>query len=161
MTDMKNTSELNRNGAVIARSLLFVMSFLLLSACTKQQAETYQKAPNMADEAAAMRALQNIFRAETQYMTIHSGSYGTFDELVKDGSLDQRFAGTAPVQAGYVFTIKLAPDASGQATAYTVNADPKETAALGARHLYMDSGSNVIRANAQQKASTSDSPAVQ
>ncbi len=158
MTDMKNNSELKRNGAVVVRSLLFIMSFLLLSTCTRQQVETYQKAPNTADEAAAIRALQNIFRAETQYMTIHSGSYGTFDELVKDSSLDQRFAGTAPVLAGYVFTIRIAPDGSGQGTAYTVNADPKETAAPGARHLYMDSGSNVIRANAQQKASTSDPP---
>src|SRR4051812_20573020 len=144
MTDMKNNSELKRNSAVIMRSLLFVMSFLLLSACTKQQVETYQKAPNTADEAAVIRALQNIFRAETQYMTIHSGSYGTFDELVKDGSLDQRFAGTAPVLAGYVFTIKITPDASGQGTTYTANADPKDTAAPGARHLYMDSASNVI-----------------
>ena len=116
---------------------------------------TYKKALNAADEAAAVRSLQTIFRAETQYMTIHSGNYGTFDELVADGSLDERFKGSAPTLEGYTFTLRATPD-SGQGSAYTVNADPKDGAA--GRHLYMDSASNVVRANATRPATASDPP---
>jgi hypothetical protein len=158
MTNMKNNSESKRNGAGLLCSLIFVMSALFISACTKEQVQTYQKAPNMADEAAAVRALQNIFRAETQYMNIHEGNYGTFDDLVKDNSLDPRFAGNAPTLVGYVFTIKVMPDTNGEGSSYIVNADPKDASAPGARHLYIDSTSNVVRANTQQKASKSDSP---
>ena len=157
MTDMKNNSGPKRTGAAVLRSLTFMMIALLISACSKQQVETYQKAPNKADEAAAVRALQNIFRAETQYMNIHEGNYGTFDDLVKDNMLDQRFAGNAPTLLGYVFTIKVKPD-SGEGSSYSANADLKDASAPGARFLYIDSTSNVVRANPKQRASASDPP---
>jgi len=157
MMNMKNKAESKKKRALLLCSLTFMLIALLISACTKQQAETYQKAPNMADEAAAVRALQNIFRAETQYMNIHEGNYGTFDDLVKDSLLDARFAGNAPTLLGYVFTIKVKPD-SGEGSSYSVNADLKDATALGGRYLYIDSTSNVVRANAKQKASVSDPP---
>ncbi|MDQ3817856.1 MAG: hypothetical protein M3362_09210 [Acidobacteriota bacterium] len=149
--------------------VLFVLALMALAfpACggktenSGNQAGSLKKSLNAADEAAAIRTLQNIFRAETLYMTTHSGGYGTFDEMVKDGSLDQRFAGSAPVLAGYVFTIKLTPDPSGQPTAYSVNADPKEEPSAGARHLYMDSASNVVRGNPNRTAGPNDPPVSQ
>ncbi len=155
MMNMKNRSESKKKSALC--SLTFILMALVISACTKQQTETYQKAPNMADEAAAVRALQNIFRAETQYMNIHEGNYGTFDDLVKDSLLDPRFAGNAPTLLGYVFTIKVKPD-SGEGSSYSVNADLKDATAIGGRYLYIDSTSNVVRANAKQRASVSDPP---
>lgn len=141
--------------------MLTLMIALLAAACGSQtensnnQTGVLKKSMNVADETAAIRNLQNIFRAETQYLTIHSG-YGTFDELVKDGSLDQRFAGSAPVLEGYAFTLTIKPDSSGQATDYGINADPKVEPSGGARHLYMDSSSNIIHANASQRATASD-----
>ena len=146
---------------------MLALMVLAFSACGSKtensgnEAGSLKKSLNAADEAAAIRTLQNIFRAETQYMTTHSGSYGTFDELVKDSSLDQRFAGSAPVLAGYVFTLKLTSDSSGQATTYSVNADPKEEPSGGARHLYMDSNSNVVRGNASRTAGPNDPPVSQ
>ena len=151
----------------IVALVLVALTALFISACgnktenSSNGAGSLKKSLNAADEAAAIRTLQNIFRAETQYMTIHSGSYGTFDEMVKDSSLDQRFAGSAPVLAGYVFTLKLTPDTSGQATAYSINADPKDEPSAGARHLYMDSASNVVRGNANRTAGPNDPPVSQ
>src|SRR2546421_10484876 len=140
---MKSINSVRRKN-IIALAFI-VLAALLISACgnksenSSNEAGSLKKSLNAADEAAAIRTLQNIFRAETQYMTIHSGSYGTFDEMVKDSSLDQRFAGSAPVLAGYVFTLKLTPDTSGQATAYSINADPKDEPSAGAGQLYHDS----------------------
>src|SRR3989440_8909533 len=159
---MKSINSVRRKN-IIALAFI-VLAALLISACgnksenSSNEAGSLKKSLNAADEAAAIRTLQNIFRAETQYMTIHSGSYGTFDEMVKDSSLDRRFAGSAPVLSGYVFTLKLTPDTSGQATAYSVNADPKDEPSAGARHLYMDSASNVVRGNANRTAGPNDPP---
>jgi hypothetical protein len=115
----------------------------------------------VANEAAAIRTLQTIYRAQTQYMLSHAEEYGTFNQLVRDNHLDQRFAATAPVVEGYVFTIKLTPKSSGEAAAYSVTADPQGSVGArsgGARHLYMDSSSNVVRANALAPAMANDPP---
>jgi len=159
---MKNGNSARRKSLAVL--LLLALTSFFVSACgsktenSNNQAGTLKKALNAADEAAAIRTLQTIYRAETEYMTSHDGDYGTFDQLVKNLSLDQRFAGSAPVVEGYVFTLTLKPDAGGKATDYSINADPKEEPSGGARHLYMESSSNVVRANAKQKASVSDPP---
>jgi len=163
---MKSKSSAWRK-SIVALFMLLALTVLSFSACgsktenSSNGAGSLKKSLNAADEAAAIRTMQNIFRAETEYMAVHSGSYGTFDEMVKDASLDQRFAGSAPVLSGYVFTLKLTPDTSGQATAYSVNADPKDEPSGGARHLYMDSASNVVRGNASRTAGPTDPPVSQ
>ena len=157
-------SEMSARRKSIVALVMFTLLGLFVSACgsktenSNNQTGTLKKSLNVADETAAIRTLQNIFRAETEYMTGHEAKYGTFDQLVKNQSLDERFAGSAPVADGYVFTLTLKPDASGQATEYSINADPRDEPSGGARHLYMDSSSNVVRANATRKASLSDPP---
>jgi hypothetical protein len=158
---------------IIACILLAFVMALLISACGKKadnstaensgnQAGGLKKSLNVANETAAIRTLQTIFRAQTQYMLSHAEEYGTLDQLRQDNYLDQRFAGTAPVVEGYAFTINLTPKSGGGESArYTVNADPKQddaTTTGGARHLYMDSDSNVIRANTARPATVSDPP---
>ena len=157
---------------VVACVLLGLAITLLASACGQSadnsgaenssgQTGGLKKSLNVANEAAAIRTLQTIFRAETQYMLSHAEEYGTFDQLKQDRYLDQRFAGTAPVVEGYAFTIQLTPKSGSGAAAYSINADPKQEDASstgGARHLYMDSSSNVIHANAQQPATANDPP---
>src|SRR5215210_5407707 len=147
------------------RSLLragLVLSLLLVSACASKQVETSQKAVNRTDEAAAVQALQNIYRQETQFSLTHAGEYGMFDDLVKESFLDERFQGRSPELAGYVFTIRLRPQSGGDSAAFAVNADPKPAQgaapASGGRHLYIDSSSNVVRANAAQPATDRDPP---
>jgi hypothetical protein len=141
-------------------SSLLISTMLFALACS-QQVETARKAETRTNEAAAVRALQNIFRAQTQYSVMHPGYYGTFDDLVKDGSLDQRYAGASPVLEGYTFTLSLVPSSATQSPAYSINADPKQAEgapATNARHLYIDSNSNVVRANAARPATANDPP---
>jgi hypothetical protein len=149
--------------------LAFVLS-LLITACGKKadnsgaapngnQAGTMKKSLNVANEAAAIRTLQTIFRAQAQYMLSHAEEYGTFDQLIQDNYLDQRFAGTTPLVEGYAFTLKLTPKSGGESAAYSINADPNQenkTSTGGARHLFMDSSSNVIHVNTGQPATAHD-----
>jgi hypothetical protein len=158
MTAMK--IHLRRATRQLLLSSLLISATLLILACS-QQVETARKTENRTNEAAAIRALQTIFRMQTQYSVTHSGDYGTFDQLVKDGSLDQRFAGTSPALEGYVFKMVLVPQAGAQAAEFSVNADPQQTEgapATSARHLYLDSSSNVIHFNNNRPATASDPP---
>ena len=160
-----------RIGAPFIVSVLLSLAIALLaSACGKKADNSVsgnsgnrtgemKKSLNVANEAAAIRTLQTIFRAQTQYMLSHAEEYGTFDQLVQDNYLDERFAGRAPVVEGYAFTIKLTPKSESEAAAYSINADPQQddgTSTGGARHLYLDSNSNVVHASAQRPASAND-----
>jgi hypothetical protein len=94
-------------------------------------------------------------------MLSHAEEYATFAQLVQDNYLDSRFVGDAPVVAGYSFTMKLTPKSGAEGAAFTVNADPGNmdgTSTSGARHLYLDSTSNVIHVNATRPATVSDPP---
>lgn len=162
---MKN--QMRRRRHIASVLLILVAIALFASACGKKadnpanEAGPLKKSLNVADQAAAIRTLQTIYRAQTEYMLSHAEEYGTFDQLAQDNYLDQRFKSTAPVVEGYVFTMKLTPKSDGQSAAYTVNADPKEdnpANATGARHLYLDATSNVVHANATRTATASDPP---
>ncbi|MDT4966396.1 MAG: hypothetical protein QOJ64_1133 [Acidobacteriota bacterium] len=131
------------------------------SANSSNETGTLRKSVNVADEAGANRTLQTMFRAQTEYMLSHAEDYGTFDQLVADNYLDSRFAGASPVVGGYAFKMTLTAKSGSDSAAYTVNADPRSadgTPTGGARHLYLDSTSNVIRANATRSATASDPP---
>jgi hypothetical protein len=168
---MKNHAQ-QKSVSVIASVLLALAVSLLISACGKKaddsgaensgnQTGVLKKSLNVADEAAAIRTLQTIYRAQTQSMLSHGEEYATFEQLVKDNYLDQRFAAAAPVVEGYAFNIKLTPKSGSEAAAYTINADPKQddgTPTGGARHLYIDSNSNVVHSNASHPATVNDSP---
>jgi hypothetical protein len=141
-------------------SCLLVWAGLLAFGCGKQ-VETTQQTKKLADEAAAVRTLQNISRVQTQFALTHAGEYGSFDDLAKANLLDQRFSGRSPEVAGYVFTIRLRPGDGTEPPAFAVNADPKQTesdAPSGARHLFMDSSSSVVRFNKNQPATINDPP---
>jgi hypothetical protein len=155
MTGMKTNLQRARFDLLIA---LLISATLFALACGKQ-VETARKTENRANEAAAIRALHSIYLAQTHYSVVHSGNYGTFDELIKEDLLDQRFSGHAPVIDGYVFTILTVPEQdSSPGTAFMVNADPQDVASAGARHLYIDSDSNTVKASAERPAKTTDPP---
>src|SRR5688500_14524280 len=62
----------------------------------------WKSAVRSANEAAAIKHLKTI--AEVQMLYFNSRqrtSFGTFDELIKEG-MDTRFAGSTPVVEGYV-----------------------------------------------------------
>jgi type II secretory pathway pseudopilin PulG len=113
------------------------------------------------NETAAIQVLDNIRKVQADYSIGHRGSYGTFADLIKEGSLDERFAGDAPVVSGYIFTMKVTPKSSAQPASYTVNADPQVGEGLnatGKRHFYLDPSISTIRENADQPAAATDPP---
>lgn len=169
MIDLKEHSRL-----IVRVSLaVLLVSVLLLSAACGQKGGnsaadnsangtgTYRKSLNVADQAAAIRTLQTVYNAEMQYMLSHAEEYGSFDQLVQENYLDQRFKGASPVVEGYVFTLKVTPKSGSASAMYTVNADPKEenpSNATGAQHLYLDASSNVVHGNPTRTATASDPP---
>lgn len=113
------------------------------------------------NETSAIQTLEMIRKEQAGYVMSHRGEYGTFEQMLKDGSLDERFTGDKPVINGYTFTLKVVPKSSNQPASYSVNADPQVTegiAATGKRHFYVDPNVSTIRENLEQPASATDPP---
>ena len=113
------------------------------------------------NETAAIKNLQTIATEQRTYY-IRNKSYGTFDQLIQAGALNEKFAGEAPTLDGYTYTMKVTPKAPNQPPSFSINADPLPGGTLaptGEKHFYMDSGSNTVRVNSEQPATASDPPA--
>ncbi len=113
------------------------------------------------NETAATQTLNTIKQLQADYSLGHRGEYGTFEQLIREGALDERFKGDSPVVSGYVFTLKVVPKSSGQPATYTINADPQSAEGIGAtgkRHFYFDPSLSTIRENPDQPATASDPP---
>jgi Tfp pilus assembly protein PilE len=137
---------------------------VLLSTCLGALAcQSYtsglQKSTTMADETAAISAIHTVATAERMYSISNSGSYATFQQLVKGGSLDARFDTEAPKIKGYVLSMTITPRAAGtEEDSFTINADPEATGPqAGGRHFFTDS-SGMIHVNPSQPATASDPP---
>ncbi len=116
------------------------------------------------NETSAIQVLESIRKSQADYSLGHRGEYGTFDQLIKDGNLDERFAGEKPVVNGYVFTIKVIPKSANQPSSFGVNADPQVAEginATGKRHFYVDPNVSTIRENLDQPATAADPPLAQ
>jgi len=122
----------------------------------------WKAAVKSANEAAATQSLRTIASDQMLYYNAHQrSSFGTFDEMLKEGLLNSRFAGTTPVVEGYIFTMRVIPKSTTTQPGYAVNADPQITEGVGAtgkNHFYMDSNSNTIHVNPTQPATVSDPP---
>ena len=53
------------------------------------------------NETAAIQTIDTIRKVQADYALGHRGEYGSFDDLIKEGALDERFAGDTPVVSGY------------------------------------------------------------
>lgn len=120
---------------------------------------TWRNAVRRGNETAAAQTLDTIRKVQADYALGHRGEYGTFDQLIQDGSLDERFAGEAPVVQGYVFTMRVVPRSANQQAFYSVNADPIEGA--GSNHFYIDPNISTVRINPDAPASATDLPLTQ
>ena len=120
----------------------------------------WRAAVRSANEAAAIKTLRTVAEQQMLYYNSHQRTtFGGFDEMLKEGLLDNRFAGTTPVVEGYVFTMRVIPRSTTQQAGYTLNADPQVTEGVGAtgkNHYYLDSDTNTIRVNDSQPAAPSD-----
>ena len=120
----------------------------------------WKAAVRSANEAAAIKTLRTVAEQQMLYYNSHQRTtFGTFEEMLKEGLLDNRFAGTTPVVEGYVFTMRVTPRSTTQQAGWALNADPQVTegtSATGRNHYYLDSESNTIRVNESQPAAPSD-----
>ena|SRR5688572_11917543 len=113
----------------------------------------WKAATKAGNEAAAVRTLQTIRDSQATYYLGHRGTYGTFDELIKDGSLDSKFAGEAPLVSGYIYTMKVRQRSATEPAFYFVNADPQGGTG---NHFYIDPNVSTIRMNETQPAVATD-----
>ena len=122
----------------------------------------WKAAVKTANEAAAIKTLITIAEQQKLYYNSHRRiSFGTFDEMLKEGLLDTRFAGTAPLVDGYVYSMRVIPKSTTAQAGFAVNADPQVTEGFGAtgkNHFYLDSDSNTVHVNPTQPATATDPP---
>lgn len=122
----------------------------------------WKAAVRSANEAAAIKTLRTIAEQQMLYYNSHQrSSYGTFDEMLKEGLLDSRFAGTTPVVDGYVYQMRVTPKSTTSQAGYAINSDPQVTEGVGAtgkNHFFLDSDSNTIHVNPTQPATVTDPP---
>lgn len=111
-----------------------------------------------ANENAAIQQLDSLRKVQADYSLGHRGDYGTFEQLIKSGSLeDERFATDPPAVQGYTYTMKVTAAGNGQRSFYTINADPQDPA-TGSNHFYLDPDVTTIRVNPDKPAAPTDPP---
>jgi Tfp pilus assembly protein PilE len=85
----------------------------------------WKAAVRTGNEVATLQDLKTIAAVEIQYYNTHKRTFGTFEEMVKEGMLTNRFSRESPIVDGYVFTVKVTPRTAIQASSYTIRADPQ------------------------------------
>ena len=122
----------------------------------------WKAAVKSANEAAAVKTLRTVAEQQMLYYNAHQrSSFGTFEEMLKEGLLDARFTGGTPVVEGYVFNMRVVPKSTTTQAGFAINADPQVTEGVGAtgkNHFYLDSDSNTIHVNSTQAATVADPP---
>ncbi len=122
----------------------------------------WQNSIRSTNETAALQTLRTIGVEQRIYYNSHNRStYGTFDQMIADGSLDKRYAGDSPTVDGYIFKIEVTPKAGNQQAMYRVYANPQKpdgVTATGRQFFYVDSNSGTIHVNLTQQAGPDDPP---
>ncbi|HXM34396.1 MAG TPA: prepilin-type N-terminal cleavage/methylation domain-containing protein [Pyrinomonadaceae bacterium] len=121
----------------------------------------WRSALRSGNEAFAVETMRNLAGFQAQYALGHHGDFGTFDQLIADHALDDRFKGNTPVVSGYVFTMKVTPKSTTNQSDFSCNADPQNSegvAATGRRHFYVDAAVSTPRENSDQPATANDRP---
>lgn len=121
----------------------------------------WKTAMRRGNEAATISTLKKILESQASYSLGHRGEFGTFDQLIADGSLDERYKGNTPVSNGYIYSMKVTPKSTSNQADFTCNADPQNSEGVGAtgkRHFYIDATVSTPRENPDQPATASDPP---
>ena len=110
------------------------------------------------NETAAAQTMDKIRVYENQYAAKNRGKFATFDQLIQNVGLDERFAGDHPVVNGYTYTLIITESSGSQPAKFAVSADPQGEgiAATGNRHFYTDSTLSTIKFSDTAPASAAD-----
>jgi prepilin-type N-terminal cleavage/methylation domain-containing protein len=113
------------------------------------------------NETSAQQVLDRIRTFQVQYASGNRGRFGTFDDLIRKGGLDERFAGERPVVNGYIFTLTKEDPSPSKPAFFSVNADPQVAegvTATGTRHFYTDSAVSTTKATDENRPAKGDDP---
>lgn len=113
------------------------------------------------NETIAVRSLEAIRTVQAQYASKHQGIFAPdFDELIKAGLLDEKFAGQNPIVDGYIFSMKVEPFTPSKPGFYSVNADPQVAEATGTRHFYLNSTLATTKVTEENRPAKADDPSL-
>lgn len=109
------------------------------------------------NENAAIQTLMRVREAQVAYASTHRGEYATFEDLLKNGALDDKFQGSdTPVINGYTFILKVVRKSPQSPATFTINANPQKQGDTGTRFFYIDDKANSVRANDEKEAGPQD-----
>src|SRR5437870_634737 len=112
--------------------LLIVVAIILIIATIA--IPSLLRSRQAAQESSAVAQLRTVNTAQVTYLSSNSGSYGSVPELITQGLLDGRFAGSV---SGYTFTV------TATGSDYTASATPTSTNA--GRFGYYSTPDAVVR----------------
>lgn len=115
------------------------------------------------NENAAQQTLARIQTFQAQYAGRNRGKFGKFDDLIRAGGLDEKFAGERPVVNGYVFTMTPEDPTPSKPGFYSIAADPQVPegiTATGTQHFYTDSSLSTIKATNENRPAKADDPSI-
>jgi prepilin-type N-terminal cleavage/methylation domain-containing protein len=124
----------------------------------------WQSMVQSGNETTTAQALMTFRTVQAQYASRHQGKFAKdFDELIKSGSLDEKFKGTKPLVNGYIFEMKVEEPSGNRPASWSINADPQVDSGLsatGKRHFYFDSTLNGVKSTDEQRPAKADDPAI-
>lgn len=139
--------------------IVLTLAFFLLLLCAgcEQYSTGIQQTVARADETVVISALRTVAVAQRAYSVSNEGNFGTFEQLVEGGYLDQRFNSAKPMLKDYSLSMAVTPKSSSQPDGfYSCSADPQGTGEAAGRHYYIDSTSTDIHVNAKEPATAKD-----
>ncbi len=101
------------------------------------------------NETTTAQALMTFRTVQAQYASGHQGKFAKdFDELIRLGSLDEKFKGSNPVVNGYKYAMKVDDPSGTKPAKYSITAEPIDSTSLSAtghRFFYFDSTLNSVK----------------
>jgi hypothetical protein len=139
--------------SLLIRSLLMSMSACVLAGCGNNPDKPAEQSVivTAANETAALARLRAVVQAERRYQVESGGAYGTLDQLIQKGYLNDPSKGKL---SGYRFEVKVRPGG------FEATAVPEKFGVTGTRSFYVDELNVVHGADKSGAEATSLDPEV-
>lgn len=111
------------------------------------------------NETSAITILDRVRTFQAQYASKNKGKFGTFDDLIKNSGLDEKFTGDQPVVNEYKYTMTLVEPSSSAPGSYSITADPLGPSS-GSWYYYTDSNLGTTKGNKEGRTATKDDPSI-